>query len=110
MEDAAKSILQTIQDTFAGGVQAEIPISLNTVTQYRAGNLTGTITKNIEHHASGGLMDKPTLSWFAEEARRWRNPDRWLESVNQFMAGDGPHAGGLRFWRDAEEFHGWYFE
>lgn len=68
VEDAAKSILQTIQDTFAGGVQAEIPISLNTVTQYRAGNLTGTITKNIEHHASGGLMDKPTLSWFAEES------------------------------------------
>ena len=68
VEDAAKSILQTIQDTFAGGVQAEIPISLNTVTQYRAGNLTGTIAKSIEHHASGGLMDKPTLSWFAEES------------------------------------------
>ena len=68
VEVAAKSILETIKDTFAGGVQAEIPITLDTVTTYRTGGLTGTVRQPIEHHAKGGLMESPTLSWFAEES------------------------------------------
>lgn len=68
VEAAAKSILETIKDTFAGGVQAEIPITLDTVTTYRTGGLTGTVRQPIEHHAKGGLMESPTLSWFAEES------------------------------------------
>ena len=34
VEAAAKSILETIKDTFAGGVQAEIPITLDTCLLY----------------------------------------------------------------------------
>lgn len=66
IETEARTILEVIRNTFADGVQAEIPITLNTVTQYRNGALAGT--GKIPHYAKGGLIERPTLSWFAEDS------------------------------------------
>lgn len=62
---AAQEVLNTIKGTLEEGVWVEVPITLDTVTQYRPAAY-GAV--QVEHHASGGLMDKPTLSWFAEES------------------------------------------
>ena len=43
----ARNILEAIRNTFAEGVQAEIPITLNTVTQYRLSLI----------HISSGMQD-----------------------------------------------------
>lgn len=62
----AQNILNIMKDTFSGGVEANIPITLNTITRYRSGELTEGI--KAAHNAKGGLIQRPTLSWFAEES------------------------------------------
>lgn len=81
VREAAQDILKTIADTFAEGVQVNVPITLDTVTQYRSGVYGGT--QRIEHHASGGLMEKPTLSWFAEESPEMAIP---IDGSNRAMS------------------------
>lgn len=67
IQSEAEKMLLTLKSTLESGVYAEIPITLNTVASYREGTLPG-MEKKAEHHASGGLMNYPTLSYFAEES------------------------------------------
>ncbi len=82
VQAAAEELLQVISDTFAGGVEADIPITLNTVTKYRSGTLMEKGSE-IPHHAKGGLISKPTLSWFAENGPEMAIPlDRSERALN----------------------------
>lgn len=55
-----------------GNLDVNLSANLNMYSPHKNANqLFSEITGNtqlIEHHASGGLMDRPTLSWFAEES------------------------------------------
>lgn len=65
VQAAAKRMLDAMRTSLEGGFSATVPVSLSlaAVGTYKAGGLPA----QPEKHAFGGLMTKPTLSWFAEK-------------------------------------------
>ena len=91
---AAQDVLNTIKATFEEGVSVSVPITLDTITRYRSGAY-GNNPEPIEHYASGGLIESPTLSWFAEKSPEMAIPI------------DGSKR-SLGLWRQAGELLGAY--
>ena len=63
VQSEARRLIQLVETEFSAGIDVTLPVDITTVRNYRNGTVKG-----VEHHASGGLMSRPTLSWFAEES------------------------------------------
>lgn len=87
-EVVAQGFLNVMRDTFQGGVNATVPVSIKAIMSVEGQSSLEKLQpsasrgKTPTHYASGGLIEQPTLSYFAENSPEMAIP---IDGSNRSM-------------------------